>query len=284
MDVSVIIVNYNTKLLTANCIDSIYEHTQGLSFEVILVDNASEDGSKDLFQNDDRIIYLYSPENLGFGKANNRGYSIAKGNYVFLLNPDTLLLNNAIKYFYDSMESLPDTIACLGTMLQDENGNKASSYGAFITLGQLFKKIGRKVFPFLKSHETIHYPFCVPVIIGADLFIRRSVIEKEGFFDPRFFMYHEENDLQRRFFLSGYRSLLIEGPKIVHLEGKSNPYKISLLNTYGRFVYIKKWEPYSTYLLYRIVFAIYQFPKLLLPKIPWEERKKYLALLLFYRA
>ena len=90
MDVSIIIVNYNTKDLTSQCIDSIYEKTQGVRFEIILVDNASTDGSKEVFEKDTRITYIYSDENLGFGRANNLGAKVAKGKYLFLLNSDTI--------------------------------------------------------------------------------------------------------------------------------------------------------------------------------------------------
>ncbi|UVV84289.1 glycosyltransferase [Bacteroides thetaiotaomicron] len=104
MDVSVIIVNYNTKALTKSCIESIFSETCGIEFEVILVDNASSDGSKELFQIDERIIFIESNVNLGFGKANNLGYKYATGKYIFLLNSDTLLKNNAIKLFFDFAE------------------------------------------------------------------------------------------------------------------------------------------------------------------------------------
>lgn len=93
MDVSIIIVNYNTKALTSQCINSIYEKTQGISFEVILVDNASIDGSKEHFQSDSRVRYIYSEENLGFGRANNLGVSVASGQNILFLNPDTVLIN-----------------------------------------------------------------------------------------------------------------------------------------------------------------------------------------------
>lgn len=99
MDVSVIIVTYNTLALTRDCIDSIFRHTANVQFEVIVVDNASEDGSYDYFSKDRRIIYVYSQENMGFGRANNLGLEYASGEYIFLLNSDTYLKNNAIKIF-----------------------------------------------------------------------------------------------------------------------------------------------------------------------------------------
>ena len=86
MDVSIIIVNYNTKKLTSDCITSIVEKTQGISYEIILVDNASIDGSKDLFEKDARITYIYSEKNGGFGYGNNLGMKIAKGRYFLLFS------------------------------------------------------------------------------------------------------------------------------------------------------------------------------------------------------
>ena len=97
MDVSVIIVNYNTYELTSACIESIIKNTTNISYEIIVVDNASTDGSKDRFETDSRIKYIYSEKNGGFGYGNNRGIEIAKGDYLFLLNSDTLLVNNAIQ-------------------------------------------------------------------------------------------------------------------------------------------------------------------------------------------
>ncbi|MCD8182770.1 MAG: glycosyltransferase [Bacteroides sp.] len=85
VDVSIIIINYNTKELTLNCINSLFEQTSGVTFEVILVDNASTDGSVELFSNDERICFVSSKENLGFGRANNLGYNIANGNFIFFI-------------------------------------------------------------------------------------------------------------------------------------------------------------------------------------------------------
>ena len=132
MDVSIIIVNYNTKELTAACINSIFQYTEGVEFEVILVDNASTDGSREFFRKDTRIILIESEINLGFGRANNLGYEYSHGKYVFLLNSDTYLLNNAVKIFYDRMSVLPQTVACLGCMLSGPDGRYSHSYGDYL--------------------------------------------------------------------------------------------------------------------------------------------------------
>ena len=96
MDVSVIIVNYNTLHVLLPCLDSIMEHTGGISFEIIVVDNGSTDGSAETLSKDERIRFVQAGSNLGFGKANNLGLTLARGEYIFFLNSDTLLGNNAI--------------------------------------------------------------------------------------------------------------------------------------------------------------------------------------------
>ena len=113
IDVSVIIVNYNTLELTKQCVESLKAKTKGIQYEIIIVDNASNDGSQEYFRNDESIIYIYNKENLGFGRANNIGYRHSSGKYIFLLNSDTILENNAIKIFFDFMEQNPG-IGCAG--------------------------------------------------------------------------------------------------------------------------------------------------------------------------
>lgn len=135
LDVSVIIINYNTLKMTDECICSVIEKTSGISYEIILVDNASTDGSKEFFSNDPRVTYIYNDENLGFGRANNRGIEIASGKYLLLLNSDTLLLNNAVRLFFNYFENYGDAqaIGALGCVLKDPCGNPVHSGGLFPT-------------------------------------------------------------------------------------------------------------------------------------------------------
>ena len=127
MDVSVIIVNYNTVELTKQCILSIYNQTKDVNFEIIVVDNNSEDNSVKIIENNfPQVILINNSDNIGFGRANNLGVEIAKGKYIFFLNSDTILLNNAIKIFVDYMRKnninskksfLPFYIPYMTTML-----------------------------------------------------------------------------------------------------------------------------------------------------------------------
>lgn len=276
MDVSVIIVNYNTKKITSECIESVFDKTVGIDFEVILVDNASTDGSKELFEQDNRIVYLYNKENVGFGRANNIGFNYAKGDFTFLLNSDTILLNNAIKVFYDKISKMPKTVACLGTILLDVDGKPTYSYGAFLSWSTLLPWLDKYDF----SEKIPQEGKDVPCVLGADMFIRRSVIDECGFFDPRFFMYNEENDLQRRFRQKGYISKIIEGPLIVHLEGKSNKDSINVRTLEGTFVYMKKWMNGVSYVLFRILFALSRLPRLFSSKWSFSTRCMYFKALI----
>lgn len=232
MDVSVILVNYNTIDLTKDCIESIFEKTHGISFEIILVDNDSHDGSQKHFSEDKRITFIESGGNIGFGRANNLGVKKATGKYIFFLNTDTLLVNNAIKCFFDYCENhATDKIGGIGCLLQDKEGNTIHSFAKFPTLTRnlrdflvapIYKKIGKTYQRYDTTDDDITKDsFRVDYITGADLFVSRQVIDNYGGFDKDFFMYFEETEMQHRWTRNGYPSYIIKSPKIIHLEGGS---------------------------------------------------------------
>lgn len=280
IDVSIIIVNYNTLQLTKQCINSINEKTKGLSYEIILVDNASTDGSKEVFESDTTIEYIYNKNNIGFGKANNIGCQYAKGEYVFLLNSDTYLLNNAIyllwKQFKDLKKEGVTNIACVGCMLRNSDGLMAHSYSKFPTMARAI--LDSSLYPILwklriiskqstnsnyvKNGEGLRF-FDVDYITGADLMIDRTVCDILGLFDPDFFMYSEEVELQHRYMKAGYRRIINNEAQIVHLEGKSNkspsPQKKTIIIR-SVFLYFKKTSGKLSFLVfssfYKIVYII----------------------------
>jgi GT2 family glycosyltransferase len=271
VDVSVIIVNYNTKDITQQCIESIWKYTTGIEYEIILVDNASIDGSADAFSQDNRIIFVRSHTNLGFGKANNLALSYATGKYVFLLNSDTILLNNSIKLFVDAMLQMPLDIACLGTQLLAYDGvTENSSYSAFPSITNVWKSIwSMYLSPIRKNvpkslNVDKKIPFEVDYVIGADLFIRRSVIEEQGLFDPRFFMYFEDSELQYRYSKAGYKMMIISGPKIIHLEGvsslvkgKKSTFRKRKMYFESMFLFMRKRYSVLQYLIFRCLSWFY---------------------------
>lgn len=228
IDVSVIIVNYNTKSLLRDCINSVIYQTKDISFEIIVSDNGSSDGSIEMLKSEfPKVIVLDNKDNLGFGKANNRGAEISNGKYLFLLNSDTILLNNAIKEFYDYAEKNEKLL--LGSYLYDRDHKITVSYGRFASRLTMLKRIIYVKFPFVLKFRLKAKPLTIiPIekdidyICGADLFVEKKVFEELKGFDENIFMYCEDEDLCLRALKKNYKCRVITTPKIIHLEGKSS--------------------------------------------------------------
>lgn len=293
MQISIIIVNYNTKHLTADCIDSIIAKTSEVEYEIILVDNASSDGSQEKFSSDGRILFLEAGDNLGFGKANNLGAQHAKGDYIFFLNSDTSLLNNAIYEMWRYCEEhKEDNIGGLGCILCDGNNQRCHSYAKLNTWKDIVKSYF--IAPFCKSkakeimamdaEDESKDAFEVGYVTGADLFVSRKVIDECGCFDPDFFMYSEESEMQWRFKKHGYKNMIIKSPKIMHLEGMSQAKKKSptmkkiIMTQSSLYLYVKKTSCKFEYLLFQLLFPMTRLPFLLLAKRSIRDKLMYIKM------
>ncbi|KAA6312508.1 N-acetylglucosaminyl-diphospho-decaprenol L-rhamnosyltransferase [termite gut metagenome] len=233
MDVSIIIVNYNTCDLTSQCLASVYENTKDVSFEIIVVDNNSSDNSvqyiKDRFS---QIIFIENDSNYGFGRANNKGIEIAKGRNILFLNSDTKLLNNAVKILSDYLDRNILVGICGGNLF-DEEMKPAHSYRMILPsiqweMGLFFGNGLNKIV--CRKNRIFNYtgkPREVAYITGADLMIKRNVLDSVGYFSSAFFMYYEETDLCCRVHHKGYKIRSLPDAKIQHLEGKSFHNKMS---------------------------------------------------------
>lgn len=224
MDVSVIIVNYNTKDLLYNCIKSIFEKTSDVQFEIIVVDNASIDGTQEMvLQKFPEVNLIQSKENLGFGKANNLGAKSAKGKYLFLLNSDTELKNNAIKIFFHYMEThnVNYQIGAIGCLLINKDKSYCHSYGKFPSVLDNRYIRSKEDLKEKTVFEEGKIDFSVEYITGADLFMPKSIFDEFDGFDKDYFMYYEETDLQYRMAQKNYIRRIISGPEIYHLESGS---------------------------------------------------------------
>lgn len=215
-DVSVIIVNFNTKELVSDCIESIFAQTEGVDFEVIVSDNGSTDGSRESFCGDGRINYVYNDGNLGFGRANNIGLLKATGRNVLFINSDTLLRGNAIKILSDFLDSCPDAGACGGNLFT-RDGHANHSYMMFrpgirAELARFFEIKGEN---FNHSGK----PKRVGTISGADLMVRKSILDELGPFDERFFLYFEETELCARIHKAGFGLYSVPEAEITHFGG-----------------------------------------------------------------
>lgn len=237
MDVSVIIVNYRSAKMVAECVESIVEKTRGIDYEIIIVDNDSRDNSEIFLKNTlgDKATLISAGKNLGFGKANNLGAEYAKGKYLFLLNPDTLLVNNAIKILYDYIKTHPETGVVGGNLYSPDmkavpsycmqfddldTERKKASWRA-ILIGKISQKAvaGKKKRRFEEEFNYSEDIKKVAYIFGADMMMPRKLFENLGGFDPDFFMYAEEQELSWRITAQGYDVISIPQAQIIHLEG-----------------------------------------------------------------
>lgn len=239
MDVSIIIVNYCSAQMVIDCINSIFQKTKGVSYEVIVVDNASGDGSVKALERmfGSRITVIASKQNLGFGKANNLGAQSAVGKYLFLLNPDTILVNNAVRILCDYMGK-NSKIGVVGGNLYApdmspapsycpqfddlETERKRASWKDILTKkvkGKLFNKGERKRVLFKNEFNYEGESKKVAYIFGADMMMKKELFDSLGGFDPDFFMYAEEQELSWRITEKNYSIVSVPEAKIIHLEG-----------------------------------------------------------------
>jgi len=227
MLLSIIIVNYNTKKLTTDCLESIYKHLdKAISFEVIVVDNGSQDGSQEALRSfaaaRAQVHLIEAGANLGFAKANNIGIKKALGKQVLLLNSDTYLVDDSILQAVRYLDAQPKVFGC-GCTLLNADGSLGISYGKFPELGVVFLEIMtwrslqlRAVVPRRRSAvNEIDFP------CGAFFLIRRELLDEVGLLDERFFMYYEETDLAKRAKKAGYRIVHFGPAGVVHLRGRS---------------------------------------------------------------
>ena len=294
MDVSIIIVSYNTKNILRDCVLSIKDKSHDIDYEIIVVDNASSDGSVEMLRQEfPDVKIIESGGNIGFGKANNKGMAQATGKYLFLLNSDTILLNNAVLEFYDKAEELSDKgikIGALGSVLLNKDLKTCHSYGHFITPSSELREVISKYLKFLKDPANTNPPLVkgikdVDYVTGADMFVPAEVYRKTGGFDPDFFMYCEEVDWQKRMQEKGLFRIIVEGPKIIHLEGGSDNEQKKLwtpkrlYNLYkSRKIYRKKHYNRFTLPLFRIFRVLLDAPSIFLLAL-LTRRKEYLHLI-----
>lgn len=231
MDVSIIIINYNTTLLTTQSIQSVIEHTKGIAYEIIVVDNASDDRTiEDIVHQFKDIKLILNQNNEGFGRANNIGIAVASGEFVFLLNSDAFLISNAPEYFLKFMNDAANQRygVCGGELITGDS-RETISFGNFPSLFGLFSMFGLYVF-FRKAYKekyllgVVNYDNeikDVDIISGAAMFIRKSTLDAVGLFDKDFFLYFEETELSFRMKKKGFKSVILPEVKIIHLEGGS---------------------------------------------------------------
>ena len=239
IDLSIIIINYKTPEITCNCINSIYQYEPDLNFEIIVVDNFSNDNSKELIlKNYSQVSYIQMEYNSGFSRANNVGIKNSNGNYILFLNSDTLIYKkNSIKKclsYYRTKEAV-NNVGLLGCkLLNTDKTLQYSSFKKFYSITDELKNnpLYIKIFDDKRksklktenklniSHKETHN---TSWLCGAFLMTKKSIIiENNLFFDEDFFLYSEDVELSNRFIKKNLKNIFYSDISIIHLSGKSS--------------------------------------------------------------
>ncbi len=278
MEVSVIILNYNVKYHLDACIQTVQKALENIKGEIIVADNHSTDGSKDYFNNKyPEVKFLWFNENYGFAKAYNKAVKHAKGKYLFILNPDTLVAENSIQLLLDFAKT-KENLGIIGGKMIDGTGNflpesKRSVPTPWVAFGKLtglykilkFAPFNQYYAPYLQENETGK----TEILTGAFMFLKKSVYEETGGFDERYFMYGEDIDFSYSVLQSGKENFYYPQAKIIHFKGESalnNPkYAQNFIQTTFQF-YEKHFRPHKflksiSRLLISLWFKLYKNPK-----------------------
>jgi len=288
MDLSIIIVNWNTQDLLRACLESIHKESNDLSFEVFVVDNASKDNSvKMVQQNFPSVCLIANSENAGFGRANNQAYRESKGEYVLFLNPDTEIHDRAIHKMIDFMKSHPKAWL-VGPRAVHPDGTIQVSWSYFPSLAMvwtngvplkealamfpLFRKILRSDAIYTNDRYTLPETITsrpVDFVYGQCMMTKRSVLEKVGAFDESIFMYEEEADLCYRIHQAGGQVWFVNEAEILHHERQSiKQLQNELKEEAGWFInarahFFKKYRGLAALFLFHIMTVLSTFLKLI---------------------
>jgi len=231
MKISIVIVNYNVKYFLLQCLQSVKTAISGIDAEVFVVDNASTDNSVEMLKEKFPWVHLIAnTENRGFSYANNQAIRQAKGEFMLLLNPDTLVEEDTFAKCLDFMYQTPDAGALGVKMINGDGEFLPESKRALPIPSVAFYKIFglSKLFPRSKKFGSYHLTYLdnnnvqsVEVLSGAFMFIRKTVLDKIGLLDETFFMYGEDIDLSYRIIQAGYKNYYLPETRIIHYKGES---------------------------------------------------------------
>jgi len=258
-DLSVIIVNWNTRALLISCIESIHKTVVDLRYEILVVDNASTDDSVEVVRNRFPDVRLICNErNLGFAAANNQAFDHMQGRYALLINSDARLLPGAARALFDHLETHADVGMVCGRLLHPDGTPQRSvapfpSWLTLITNETLLNVLFPRRYP--GKRRIPDRPIEVASAIGACLLIRKTAIDQIGGFDEGYFFFFEETDLARRMWENGWKVVWVPQATIVHEQGKSvgNRADGRILFYRSRYRYLRKWHPWTYPILSSLV-------------------------------
>lgn len=241
-DLSIIIVTYNSERDIKICLDSIINKTKGISYEIIVVDNSSNDktfGVITEYSDKYKNIKVILSTNDGFNAGNNKGIRISKGKYIALLNPDTILLNDAFSIIIYNMKQIKNVGAC-GPALYTKENELNQSHISFPSLRDTL----------LRSFKFISDNFFLPNInkkkmnvqspSGAAFVFNRRIVDLIGYMDERYFLYYDETDYAYHINKLGLKSFLFSEAKIIHLQGQST----QSMSDFSKRVFLESYVKY----------------------------------------
>lgn len=295
MDLSIIIVSWNVRDLLLQCLDSIFENQTASTFEVLVVDNASTDGSPiQIKKRFPQVHLIENDNNVGFARANNQAISVSKGKYLLLLNPDTRVYVGALDHLVQFLETHP-TAGAAGSRLLNPDGSLQPSCFPFPTLGREFWRLFHldKILPLALYRQNtwdIDAPRQVDVVQGTSLILRRAALDKVGLLDESYFVYTEETDLCYRLHKAGWSLFWVPKSCVVHYGGQSTrqiaqQMFISLYRTKTQY-FRKHYGKLSAWLyrvilfcasLFRLMLSIFSFLQ------PRERREQHQQLVSNYK-
>lgn len=261
--VSVIVLNFNTWETTTNCVNSILENTKKAAFEIILIDNGSKDNShkrlSEKFSKNSKVKLVKNDTNLGFSKGNNLGMEISKGEYILLLNSDTLIEDDVVSEMAEWMDK-NKKVGIATCALKNEDGSVQGTGGYFPNLIRVISwmtiedipgvdKLIKPFHPqhsksFLKNNSFYEKMQNVDWVTGAYLFVRKKVYEQIGGLDEDYFMYTEDTDFCFRAKKFGWEVVYLPNWKITHLGGKSSNSQFPILSEFKNIkLFFKKHYP-----------------------------------------
>lgn len=276
-ELSIIIVSWNTADLLEACLASIMAHPPRRDFEVIVVDNASEDGSVQMVRRQyPRVTLLENEKNVGFARANNQGIRQASGRYLLLLNPDTEVRPDALETLLRFLGKHESAGAVGARILNSDGTLQPSCYPTPTLLNEwlhLFH-LDRERREGMESWD-VTQPRAVEVLLGACIMVRREALDDVGPLDERFFMYSEEVDFCYRIRKAGWSLYWVPQAQVVHYGGQSTRQAATdmFLRLYeGKLLYFRKHRGRGAAWLYKLILLIGSLPRLALIPLAWFER------------
>jgi GT2 family glycosyltransferase len=295
MNLSIIIVSWNTAELLANCLESVYAHPPPDSFELIVVDNASTDGTVQMVrQQFPQVKLVANEENVGFAAANNQAITSSSGRYVLLLNPDTEVRPGALDTLVQFMDAHPGAGAVGVQLLNPDNTLQPSCY-PLPTLSREWWRLFHldRLRPYGTYRMTdwpLDQPKEVEVIQGAALLLRRQALDQVGLLDTDYFIYTEEVDLCYRLQHAGWRLYWVPQAQVVHYGGQSTRQVAAemFLQLYlSKLLFFRKHHGRLAALIYKLILSTAALIRLLVTPLAWLEqpprRRQHLALAANYR-